>query len=371
MFKLARKSFLQGVRNKDIQQARKVAEPYLMKDITSGEMLARYEESVIQGELDEEPFNRNALLCAVQNNQLDMVKYLVDEINCSVNMQRCRGYNALHVACIHNNKPMIDYLLSIPSVEVNCRTLNEGRQTPLMIALKNNHYDLAARLVRDYRAKVRSKDYVDEHYTVFQKCIAHGNLDLLLGVIVNMGRLPNDKTNADNDPNFFSHVQLAILSGNIQMLRLMVEFLRSDVYLMDANGSTCLTTCVRAQQFEMLRYLTNPEGSVAMDVNIQDKDGTTALHIACYQKNMQVIRYLVEVCHADIYIRDRDGIHPWEDTDDEILLQYFAMVAFFRPPPSPPVVQEDTYETETTSSSSSDEDTSSGSEMEEEDDESE
>lgn len=80
----------------------------------------------------------------------------------------------------------------------------------------------------------------------------------------------------------------------------MVESWNVDVHKKDVYGRNALHCASLIANMQMVLFLTNPQ-TFAMNVNEPDDSGTTPLHSAANEQHLNLVKYLVEQCAADVY----------------------------------------------------------------------
>jgi len=97
-------------------------------------------------------YKRTPLISSCLNNDLEMVKILVDnvsvkDLNGSVNLANKDGDTALHIACRQNNTEIAKKLLSRVGVHFDVNKLNKSKRTPLQISVLSGNKDLIDLLI--------------------------------------------------------------------------------------------------------------------------------------------------------------------------------------------------------------------------------
>ena len=82
---------------------------------------------------------------AALNGQINIVKILVDEFNCSPFVQRFRNRTLLHAACQSNTIELIDLL--IRTYQLDPMGKDDDGDTPLHIAAREGQVDTVKHLI--------------------------------------------------------------------------------------------------------------------------------------------------------------------------------------------------------------------------------
>jgi len=97
----------------------------------------------------------------------------------------------------------------------------------------------------------------------------------------------------------------AAFSGNLEVVRILIEYNPADVNARDGNESTPLLWVSGGHYFKdgsVLRFLL----AHGADINVQNQFGETPLHFASFNGALEVVRLLLE--HgADVQAKNNDG----------------------------------------------------------------
>jgi ankyrin repeat protein len=191
---------------------------------------------------------RTLLMYAVDHNNHTIVQLLADDWNANMNIQDRHGNTALMRAVINQNIDMVQYLLDLSTIKLE-HNRNMG------ISSRNNQAALIDLNVRD----------------------SQGNTALML----------------------------AVRSGNIEMVRLLLEndFGRFqqipgvELNMQNNSGNTALMLAVRGRNSKMVKELLKHQ----VDLTLQDHEGSTVLDLA--QPNSELIILLQQADPASYEAR--------------------------------------------------------------------
>ncbi|CAF0703560.1 unnamed protein product [Brachionus calyciflorus] len=165
----------------------------------------------------------NALHLATLNNDLEMVKYLVEnkaDVNSRSNLNR----TPLHYACLNGFYELAKYLLENNS-EINAVDFLE--MTPLHLCAEKNHINIARLLCRSKNINVKLSDKFNR--TSYNIACSNKNqelINILNDLINDLNRIPQDDTKATSDTDLNAS---------------LAEFYKKKSFARPLNKSTKLT----------------------------------------------------------------------------------------------------------------------------------
>lgn len=207
-----------------------------------------------------------------------------------VNHQGDTTFGPLLAACINGHKNVVKYLLSLESIEVNCRS--EFGKTPLIAAAKAGNHDLCRLLLEKGGALVDFQALDDD--TALIVAAEHGKLSAVQTIL---------KSGADAEMvgRFKRTALLAAAIGREEqfhdVIRLLIR-VGADVNAQDVSGQTALHTAAQAGDLDMVRLLMSKKAKI----NVKNDEGRSALDFACGENHLEVIRYLLThhaLCEPD------------------------------------------------------------------------
>ncbi|KAK4205112.1 ankyrin repeat-containing domain protein [Triangularia verruculosa] len=99
---------------------------------------------------------QTALLVAVKNRDLDIVKYLITKVGADVEARNTMGQTALLVAAMNRDLDIVKLILDV-GADVEARDGAEG-QTALLVAATIGHLDIVKYLIAEAGADVEARD---------------------------------------------------------------------------------------------------------------------------------------------------------------------------------------------------------------------
>ena len=208
---------------------------------------------------------------------------------------------ALHIAVINNNVRVVKLLIDQCGLDPGSKTKNG--ETPIMMAIKHGYIEIVDYLI----PKVEKKDDLtklalnSQQYSIYNTLIKHG---------CNIIQLPSNIKMTSNNMTLHE----AIAAGHISLVQYFIEVeKKQDVEFKDSNGYTALHIACENNLLYMVKYLVE-----IANYNFESRtnskpsgDGNeTPLHIACRKGYLSIIRYLVKDRKANINARDNAGRTP-------------------------------------------------------------
>ena len=223
------------------------------------------------------------------NKNLNIIKYLIDVIGMDLYKTDKKGKNCLMVACMHNNLIVIKYLIECkkmdPLINKNC----------LMLACQSLPEERGADLETiKYLVKIIDPFLVNENDNncLSYACMHSGNLDVIKYLIEEIGLDPTLE-NCEGD----NCLTIACWKNNsLDVIKYLVENVKMNILQIDFLGYNCfLAACMnKLSDVDIVKFLVN----AGADINLMNEMGYSGLDIA---KNKKIIDYLVQ--ETDILLK--------------------------------------------------------------------
>ncbi|XP_055639020.1 uncharacterized protein LOC129777015 [Toxorhynchites rutilus septentrionalis] len=229
---------------------------------------------------------------AIEFDNLDVVRYLIEDRKVEPARIYSNCNNVLHAAASYNRIHILNYLLSLPNIRKLINNTNLVKNTPLNIACKEGYLTVAKTLLQH---NVRT-DTCGEYGLNPLAFAMYTNSFKLMKLLFQHGAKISYPLSSDFQP-----INMAILNRNIPMLKFL---LKSGV---DANSAPlCFINAVYSGSREIVRILFSAKATY---VNYKDEFCQTALHLCVERDEYEIARELLK-CGADINAKNRSGTTP-------------------------------------------------------------
>ena len=267
---------------------------------------------------------------ACQWGDVDIVRYLVCEQHCDVNIRNKNGDSPLHIACYNRALDIIKFLL-----QQRCDTkvqnkrgqspqtipLNEDGDLLLHIACQWGDVDIVRYLVCEQHCDVNVRNKNGDsplHIACYNRA-----LDIIKFLLQQRcdPRVQNKRGQSpqtiplNEDGDLLLHV--ACRWGDVDIVRyLLCE--HCDVDIWNKYGDSPLHISCYNKALDFIKFLLqqrcktrvrNKRGQSPQTIPLND-DGDFLLHIACRWGDVDIMRYLLCEQHCDVNVQNKNGDSP-------------------------------------------------------------
>ena len=109
--------------------------------------------------------------------------------------------------------------------------------------------------------------------------------------------------------DFESNIHLATRHGKLTSVQYLVEQLHVDPNTKDENGNTPAMVAALNTNLEIIKYL-NEVCHADFDEKAEKSGYNPIILAAIFSNNIDIIKYLYETCHVDVEVKDRNGHSP-------------------------------------------------------------
>lgn len=215
-------------------------------------------------QISSQDFYRTSL-----ENCIDVIKFLVklnDRFDMNDNDLVEEGYTAFNIACIKGNLGCVQFLATVPGIDLN------------------------------------KEDY--EGCSPFYNACSENNLE----IVKFLATVPGIDLN-QVDTAFCSPFNVACYYGNIEIIKFLISLgNRINFAQLDDQNKTALNLACYMNKLEIVKLLVT--GLPEFDVNIVDDNGLTPFNTACYYGHIEIVKFLATIPHVDINKADNDGHTP-------------------------------------------------------------
>ena len=246
---------------------------------------------------DSKDGHDNCLHHAVCNDQLELVKILIDDAKFDPHVKGKEGRSCLHYAA---SAAMARFLIQECKVDIESK-MDDGL-TPLLSRVHFAFMGMFRCLVTEFKANVNAKS-IDGN-TALHLAADKGHLEIVRFLVqeckVNIDEANNAKQTA---------LHLAMHNGCESVAKFLIEDGKANVEAKSADGSTCVHVAALKTRLSMLRYLVE---DCKVNLSVVTESKLTPLHLACEKdSNLQVVKYLVNERKVDVEARNSEGETPF------------------------------------------------------------
>ena len=215
-------------------------------------------------------YGNTLLHYACLSNNIQLVKFLVDEADFDVNSYNSRGDTALHIACYMGSLNLVKVFFRSNVASCDFYARNDHGETSALIALHQLHDDIFRLLIE-------------------QQCVC------LLSVLEDAG-----VDSWSELVRILSKNRIKIpfhIKSPSELLTFLIQSEIWDPNCPDQHGNTALHVACSYHQTSLKVIQSLIE---TCDVNCKNKNGDTPLHIACRICNSSIMTYLISLTECDI-----------------------------------------------------------------------
>ncbi len=232
--------------------------------------------------------NTNCLMYACAYNNLNIIKYLIDDIKINTMQTNDDGVSCLAYACLTNpNLDIIIYLIEYQNLNPG-DTDNMGSNCLMFACLQNDNINVIKYLI-EQKIDVNEVNE-DELNCLMFACISNSNIEIIK-YLINEQKMDINKQNSNK---LTCCMCCAIFNENYEIAKYLINDLKIDInYVDDHNNPYLDYACWQNRDCDLIKYMFN---ELKMDQNIL-MQGKTCYLRACQNSvndNYEVIKYLFE-----------------------------------------------------------------------------
>lgn len=202
------------------------------------------------------------------------------ECNCRFPDGLCQAL--LHIACqTDNNLAMVKYLIEKVGCDLN--VTEKELKSPLNIAAFYGNLDVVRYLIEDQNLNPRFQDTLGRtslHYA----CLKDNSLLIVKYLVEEHGCNPSEKDNQKNSP-----LCVAASSGSLDILKYLIEGKACSTDLYDRT--LLHVACESFANLAVVKYLIEERDC---DPNAKDTEGNTPLNVAAFSGCLEILKYFIE-----------------------------------------------------------------------------
>lgn len=255
----------------------------------------------------------DCLLFAAENPNLEIIKYLINDQKMDTNSVDNNNDNILTTACMHNdNVEMIRYLVNDVGMPINHMDVN-GNNCLMAACTINQNLDIITFLINELKFDVNLKNNLD--FTCLElACQQNSNLDVIKYLL------------KENEFNKFNEalVRACAYNNNLDIIKYFINDIGCDPgYL---SGYECLIDrCLNSNNLEIIKYLIN---DLKMDHRYKNPVGIDCFLAACMNPNpdLRIIKYLIKEVGMDVNSEDQNGMNALHFISNEEIINYLINI---------------------------------------------
>ena len=254
---------------------------------------SRYTKSCVAKIIDKS--NMSGLHYACQEGHTNVVKYLVGECGCDINVCTQDGLTPLHIACKHGHSvEVVEFLLNRPECKSLVRA-NDGN-TAIHFACTTTQYNpsIVEVLIKKGAAVSKGTLALINIITSSRSSNSIVKPAILSSLLEVTGCDPNTRNYSGVSP-----IQLAtypFIAKETIALHAETEFYRWMEYTDEQRAITEIQEYVKKGQFKLNQLTAN--------------NGNTILHIACVANKVNIVKHLLQFHKFDPNVKNNFGETP-------------------------------------------------------------
>uniref|UniRef100_A0A182KAA0 Ankyrin repeat protein n=1 Tax=Anopheles christyi TaxID=43041 RepID=A0A182KAA0_9DIPT len=230
---------------------------------------------------------------AIEYNNVDVLRYLIEDCNVDPSRIYSNCNNVLHVAAGFDRCHILQYLLTLPSLRKIVNNCNLVKNSPLNVACKEGYLRAARILLEQGGANTDTCGEYGLNALAF--AMYTNNVKLMRCLFRHQASIGSPLSSD------FQPINMAVRNRNIRMLELL---LRRDV---DVNSAPlCFINAVYAGSRDIVQLLIARR---VKHVNHRDEFCQTALHLCVERDEYEMARDLIRY-GAQINAKNRSGMTP-------------------------------------------------------------
>ena len=240
----------------------------------------------------------SAVHYAAQVGAIDVLEYLVNDCSCDLSESDRNNTNIFHHTAAAGHYQIIKYIIdNYPQYTSQLHLTDHDNRTPLHFACFSGVVQLVTFLIDKMKCDDSTEDMNGFSCVTFA-CIS-GNLDLLKLLIKQY----------KHNPGIYSRLSslfVAVINGSVHIL----EWLRQEYHINVVSYKNGLLPFA-ATQYNSLYFLKHLLNNYSFDINAthpNDDTQSTLLHIACQEGHVAIVLYLTSLPQCDVSAKTSNGL---------------------------------------------------------------
>ena len=273
--------------------------------------------------LQEDKQGLNAIHYAAWGGQLAVLKYFIEDqrhnpASANSTGRLVSGWTPLHVAARYNHIELVRYLVAELQVDPVCQT--EDGDTPLhKDCFDDNNMDVVVYLVNAMSQHLPLKDVVScrgkDGKTPLQIAALFGQLKIIKYLIIELNCDPSIEATGEHHGRPTKcggriAIHNAAQNGHLHVVKFLVKDQRCDPSHCDYEKVTPLHLAAQGGHLAVVQYLTLEQHCNPLCTD--NKKNDTPIHVAAYCGHLEVVRFMIETLHCPPDIRGWNNETPLE-----------------------------------------------------------
>ena len=247
---------------------------------------------------------------ACQWGDVDIIRYLITDERCDVNIQNTYLNTPLHIACYAKTLVIIRLLLekrcstNIPNKKGDTAhdiPLNEDGDCLLHIACQWGDVDIVRFLIAKEKCNLNLQSSLSEN-TPLHIAAMYGREDTIVLLFSYMECDPNIKNSEGDTP-----LHIAVRQNETASLSQLLAHQQCNINIQNMEGDTLLHIAVREKKIPVISQLLSNK---QCNLNVQNMEGDTPLHIAVREGKTPVISQLLSNKQCNLNVQNSEGDTP-------------------------------------------------------------
>ncbi|KAL3872338.1 hypothetical protein ACJMK2_040269 [Sinanodonta woodiana] len=234
----------------------------------------------------------SVLHIASANDDLTIVKYLIETNQGLLQQNDKNGWTALHHAASKGSVPVIESLLEA-GLDITAR--NNDDENILHIAAGNNNVTIVKYLIKTNPGLLQQND--KSGWNALHHAAVGGSVPVLETLIA----AGLDITARNNDGDHVLHI--AADDDNLTVVKYLIDINPGLLKEDDKDGSTSLSSAVSKWSVHMIDTLI----AATLDITARNNTGAHILHISAANANLKIVKYLIRTNPGLLQQNDKNG----------------------------------------------------------------